>query len=209
MHIFNPNYKLPQNAESLERLARLKRAADRVYVYFEWLSSDYRNRDNKDLHNEQIETLRTDVKLRLYLNDSQDPLVNYFIACTLFAIQTSLEEDSPRGTPTPIDRSLLESMYDAAKVAELLCDAPIILISYSTGTFLLADTADPANLASIELARKGSLVMADQELVETVALATLMGLDEADNFTDSEEGELFLRELRRVDEMVSGFAPLS
>ncbi len=200
MFIFNPNYTQAQTPESLARLTRLKKAADRVYRYYEWLSADYRNSQDSETHAREMIGLRQDVKTALFMGDNQDPLVNYFIACVLFAIFVSHQDGAVPGTPCPLDRSGLEGMYDAKKVSELLTNANYQTISYATGSFLMEGNADPSNLSTMELARKGSLVMADQELTETISLQTLLQA-EADEDCDDEQdqGQIFLTELHRLE----------
>ncbi len=200
MFIFNPNYTRAQTPESLARLARLKKAADRVYQYYEWISSDYRNLLNSDAHNLEMTGLRQDVKTALFFGDNQDPLVNYFIACVLFAIFVSYQDGAAPGTPCPLDRSGLEGMYDAQQVSEMLSDANYQTLSYATGSFLLDGNADPSNLSTMELARKGSLVMADQELTETISLVTLLQAEAAqDCDEEADQGQIFLTELHRLE----------
>lgn len=199
MFIFNPNYTHAQCNESLTRLARLKKAADRVYRYYEWLSSDYKNTTEGTAHSAELVGLRQDVKTALFLSDEQDALVNYFIACVLFAIFVSYQDGAVPGTPCPLDRSSLEGMYDAQAVSVQLTDANYQLISYATGSFLLEGNADPSSLSTMELARKGSLVMADQELTETINLLTLLMAEPEEDLDEVEQGEVFLRELHRLE----------
>lgn len=200
MFIFNPSYTQAQDTETLTRLTRLKKAADRVYQYYEWLSEDHRNSLTGDAGKTEVEGLCDDVRIALFLSTNQEPLVHYFVACVLFALLVSHADAAPSGTPCPIDRSTLEGMYDAKAVSVLLNEADYQLISYSTGSFLLSDTADPGNLSTMALARKGSLVMADQELTETISLQTLLLAEpDGEELDEEQQGHVFLRELHRLE----------
>lgn len=200
MFIFNPNYTRAQTSETMVRLVRLKKAADRVYDYYEWLSSDYRHGNEGEENQKEMVGLRQDVKTALFFDDNQDPLVNYFIACVLFAVYVSHQAGTPSGTPCPVDRSMLDSMYNAETVSKMLVNADRCLISYATGTFMLEGDGNIGNLGTIELARKGTIVMADQELTETISLRTLFQAEEVDDDLDEEQqGQLFLRELLRLE----------
>ena len=196
MFIFNNNYKRQLSNADLIRLARLKRACDTVYEYYNWLSANSAVIDNSKEHTIQIEVLRQDVKTALFLGELQEPLVNFFIACVLFAIYNSHQEGAPQGTPCPIDRSKLEVMYDHAAVKELLINANHALLSYASGVFLLINNS-PTELSSIELIKNGSLVMADIELVDTINLSQSL-LDSGKDFeelTEDEIGAIFMADL--------------
>lgn len=205
MFVFNNNYKRTLSKADLERIARIKRASDTVYRYYNWLSQNPLEQDVGTVHADRIEGLRQDVKVALFLGDTQDVLVNYFIACVLFAIYNSHQEGAPTGTPCPIDRSNLEVMFSAAAVHELLLDADVNTLSYASGVFLMQDNS-PAELSSIELIRSGVLVMADAEMIDTINLSQILvdeGMDQ-DELSDDEVGAVFVAELNKHDIAVGG-----
>lgn len=204
MFVFNSNYKRPLTGADLERIARIKRASDSVYRYYDWLSQNPIEQDVGTVHADRIEALRQDVKVALFFGDHQDILVNYFIACVLFAIYNSHQEGAPTGTPCPIERSKLELMFNAAQVHELLLDSDFITLSYASGVFLMENNA-PTELSSIELIRSGVLVMADAEMIETINLSQILtdeGMDQ-DDLLDSEVGAVFMTELLKHDQVLA------
>lgn len=206
MFVYNNNYKRQIKKADLERLTRLKRAADVTYKYYEWLSANPLSLDKGSHHELQITGLRQDVKSALFLGEEQEILVNYFIACVLFAIYNSHQEGAPQGTPCPIERSQLDFMFDPAKVQEQLASADYKLLSYSSGIFLLSDNS-PSEVSAMELIRTGALVMADSELIDTVNLNQVLvdnDIDLDDTLEEDQVGAIFLKELVEMDNSFPG-----
>lgn len=207
MFVYNNNYKRELSQDDLARIARLKRAADSVYKYYDWLCANPLATVEGEQHAAQIDALRQDVKVALFFGDDQDPLVNYFIACVLYAIYNSHQEGAPQGTPCPVNHSKLTVMFDPTKVHELLEEADYTLVGYASGNFLLADNP-PSEVSSMELSRAGELVMSDQELVDTLNLSQILidaGQDD-DDLTCSEAGETFVKELLNTDSLYTDAA---
>lgn len=115
------------------RLLRLKRAADSVYSYYDWVATDFRRVENSVQHTARIEDLLQEVMGCLELSQFEKSLAGYFTICVLMEIKEEFMAGGPAGTNFPINVAQLQEVAynseDIIDAAHRLDDAQLMYIA--------------------------------------------------------------------------------
>lgn len=182
------------------RLLRLKRAADAVYNYFDWVASDFRRIDDTKHHTNRIEELLQDVMACLELSQFQKSLAGYFVVCVLTEIKEEFMASGPEGTMFPINiEALQEGIFTPEDVIDAVHQQPDHYTFYLAGIFVPEDY-DIADLDAMTKAAisRGAVVYADDVLTTTNNLMDLVEAKYNKAYSDVDQEEHFAAFLEAI-----------
>lgn len=120
-----------------QRLIRLKRAADAVYGYYDWIATDFRRQEDEKKHNSKIAALVQDVMACLELSQFQKSLASYFTACVLTEIKEEFIASGPTEVMFPINLQVFENdCVNPEEVIDLMHQRPDHEVMYYAGIFI-------------------------------------------------------------------------
>lgn len=209
LHQYNDVLKGNVTEGDKARLIRLKRAADAVYKYFDWVATDFRRVDDTTKHSARIEELLQDVMASLHLSQFQKSLAGYFAVCVLTEIKEEFMAGGPNNTMFPINiEALQEVAFNIEDVIDAVHQMPGYMTFYTAGIFVPEnyDINDLDAMTKASIAR-GAVVYADDTLTTTDSLYDIVEqvtgkpydeVDEEDHF------DAFVQALKAMYEVNDG-----
>lgn len=190
---YNAVIRYKTTASDNARLIRLKKGADAVYGYYDWVASDFRRVDDTKLHTNRIEELLQNVMACLHLSQFQKSLAGYFIVCVLSEIKEEFMASGPSNTMFPINlEALSEVIYNPEDVIDAVHQKPDHEAFYLAGIFIPEnyDVADLDVMTRAAISR-GAVVYSDDVLTTTNNLMDLVEAKYNKPYSEVDEAEHF------------------
>lgn len=193
LHPYNDVLRGKISQEDAARLVRLKKAADSVYKYFEWVASDFRRIDDSAKHSARIEELLQDVMASLMLSQFQKSLAGYFVVCVLSEIKEEFMAGGPSNTMFPVNvEALQEVAFSSEEVIDAVHQMPIHMAFYIAGIFI-PENYEINDLEAMTKASimRGAVVYSDDTLTTTDDLVSLVEAHTGKPFEEADEEDHF------------------
>ena len=176
-----------------ERLLNMKRAADAVYLYYEWVANDFRRVDDTKEHSAQIEALLQDVMACLGLSQFQKSLAGYFVVCVLSEIKEEFMAGGPNNTMFPINiEGLQETIFNVEDIIDGVHGKPNYYPFYLAGIFVPEDyDSDDLDMMTKAAIIRGAIVYSDDILTTTDSLMDIVEAYTGKPYSEATEDQHF------------------